>query len=298
MPPRWSTLREAGGAAWWRRCRYGILLAVATILTGCSTLTLVNLASPSGRYEHFGDIAYGTHARQKLDFYRPRNGEAAPVVVFFYGGGWRSGERRGYRFVASALTGAGFAVAIPDYRLHPEVEFPSFVEDAAAAVAWVAAHAGERGGNGEIYLMGHSAGAHIAALLALDGRYLAAAGVPEADIKGLVGLSGPYDFLPLGEGYLRNVFPEGLREQSQPINFVSQKAPPTLLIHGTDDRVVRLENSENLARALTGAGVPVELVRYEGVGHSRVVGALAPPLEFLGNTKQDTLRFLQGGNGS
>lgn len=275
--------------------RYLLLLGIFTSLTGCSTLTLINLTSPSGRYERFADIAYGEHERHKLDFYRPKEREAAPIVVFFYGGGWRNGNREGYRFVASTLTGAGFAVAIPDYRLYPEVGFPEFVEDAAHAVAWVLENGGEHGGNGEIYLMGHSAGAHIAALLAFDDGYLTAAGAPDAEIKGLVGLSGPYDFLPLDEGYLRSVFPEPLRAQSQPINFVSPDAPPTLLIHGTDDSVVRPKNSENLALALTEAGVAVEFVRYPGVGHSRVVGALAPPLGFLGNTKEDTLRFLRGG---
>lgn len=290
-PRRWRALPEHSG---WRLTRgYLALILITTTLTGCSTLTLVNLASPSGRYERTADVAYGTHPRQQLDLYHPKSVETAPVVVFFYGGGWRNGTRQGYRFVASALTKAGFAVAIPDYRLHPEVRFPEFMEDAAAAVAWVVEHRRAQGGTGEVYLMGHSAGAHIAALLALDHAYLANAGIANPQIKGLVGLSGPYDFLPLGEGYLRSVFPEPLRASSQPINFVSNRAPPTLLIHGTDDRVVQPKNSDNLAAALTEAGVSVELIRYEGMGHSRVVGALAPPLGFLGDTTEDTVRFLR-----
>jgi dipeptidyl aminopeptidase/acylaminoacyl peptidase len=168
------------------------------------------------------------------------------------------------------------------------------VEDGAAAVAWVVAHAAEHGWDGDgLYLAGHSAGAHIAALLAADARYLEAAGVSRSVVDAFVGLSGPYDFLPLGEGYLREVFPEALRERSQPINFVDEAMAPSLLLHGGDDEVVEPGNSERLAARLRGAGVPVDLVLYPDVGHAAVAAALLPGLSYLADTEGDVLEFLE-----
>jgi acetyl esterase/lipase len=141
--------------------------------------------------------------------------------------------------------------------------------------------------------MGHSAGAQIAALIALDQRYLAAAGVASPQIAGLIGLSGPYDFLPINEGYLLDLFPEETREASQAINFASADAPPTLLIHGGDDDIVEEGNSERLAARLRSFGVAVSLKRYDGVGHGRVVVALAPPLDFIAATLDDCIAFIQ-----
>ncbi|NNF52040.1 MAG: alpha/beta hydrolase, partial [Gammaproteobacteria bacterium] len=175
----------------------------------------------------------------------------------------------------------------------PEVRFPAFVNDGASAVAWVARNIAGYGGSPErIHLMGHSAGAHIAAMLAYDPTYLQASGAGDIRVERFIGLSGPYDFLPLKLDYLKDVFPEALRQQSQPINFVSADAPPTLLIHGSADDVVLSSNSESLAQALSQSGTPVELRLYEGVGHARVVAALAPPLGFTGSTLEDAIAFI------
>ncbi len=217
----------------------------------------------------------------------------APLVVFFYGGGWRDGRKEDYEFVASSLTKAGFVVIIPDYRLFPEVVFPAFVEDGARAVSWALKNAGDYGASpDELFLMGHSAGAHIAALLSTDPHYLAEHGLDSAALRGFVGLSGPYDFLPIESGYLLEVFPEILRGASQPIRFVSADVPPTLLIHGTDDKVVLPANSERLAERLSELGVDVTLKLYKGAGHAEVVAALAPPLDFTGTTLEDVRKFL------
>jgi acetyl esterase/lipase len=214
--------------------------------------------------------------------------------VYFYGGGWNDGSKEEFEFVASSLTRAGLVVAIPDYRLFPHVTFPAFVEDGAEAVAWAMANADRFGADpSRLYLMGHSAGAQIAALIALDQRYLAAAGVPSPQIAGLIGLSGPYDFLPINEGYLLDLFPEETREASQAINFASADAPPTLLIHGGDDDIVEEGNSQRLAARLRSFGVTVSLKRYDGVGHGRVVVALAPPLDFIAATLDDCIAFIQ-----
>jgi len=271
------------------------MLPIVLVLSSCGGTALLNAVSANRHYVLSRDVSYGDEPRQTLDVYRAAEPlPEAPLVVFFYGGGWNSGSKKSYEFVASALGKAGYTVVIPDYRLYPQETFPAFVEDGAEAFAWIVSNAADYGADpGQIFLMGHSAGAHIAALLALDERYLQAAGTGPHSIRGLIGLSGPYDFLPLDAGYLEDVFPEPLREQSQPVNFVSDDAPPTLLIHGTEDRRVRIRNSESLTSALEAEGVPVELKRYEGVGHARVVAVMAPPLGFLGSTLEDCLAFMR-----
>ena len=276
-----------------RACRAVAVVLAATLLSGCGPLTAVNALSPSEHYVQLADQAYGNEPRQRLDLYRPTNVAAdAPVVVFFYGNGWREASKADFEFVASSLTRAGIVVVIPDYRTYPEVAFPAFVEDGARVVEWAGRNiAGLAEQERPLFLMGHSAGAQIAALLALDEHYLDAVEAPP--LAGFIGLSGPYDFLPLDPGYMEKVFPEETRAASQPIEFVSSRAPRTLLIHGTSDRRVLPEHSERLAAALEAEGVPVTLKFYDGTGHARVVAALAPPLQFVADTMADSVAFIE-----
>ena len=272
-----------------------LLLVLGLGLTGCSPVRVVNGLSPDSHYQLTADVLYGADARQKLDLYVPVAATGTPpVVVFFYGGGWRKGSKENYEFVASSLTKAGYVVIIPDYRLYPEVRFPGFVEDGARAVAWTMQHAGQYGADpDEIFLMGHSAGAHIAALLAMDRRFLAAHAIDPGKFNGFIGLSGPYDFLPIESGYLRDVFPEDQQAASQPINFVTAEAPPTLLIHGTGDNRVYVGNSERLARRLSEQGADVTIELYEGAGHAVIAASLAPPLDFTRGTFEDIRTFIE-----
>lgn len=265
------------------------------LLAGCSPLQTLNEISDDGAYQRVADLAYGSAQRQRLDLYLPNPLPAnAPLVVFFYGGGWRSGEKANYEFAAASLAAEGLVVAVPDYRLWPEVAFPQFVEDGAAALGWLSGHARDWGVSAErTFLMGHSAGAHIAALLALEPAYRASGGAGDLEITGWVGLSGPYDFLPIEDGYLLEVFPAPSRPESQPINHVSSDDPPALLIHGGDDDVVAPENSERLAAALDQAGVAVDLRIFDDRGHAAVAAALAPPLDFIASTREESLTFIQ-----
>jgi acetyl esterase/lipase len=273
-----------------RFARY-VLGGGAALCSGCSAFDLANAFVPSDTYERTAGIAYGTHERHRLDVYRPvQPHDKAAVVVFFYGGNWSSGNRGGYRFVGEALASHGITVVIPDYRLYPEVRFPDFLADCAAAVRWTTDHEGQR-----IFLMGHSAGAYNAAMLALDAEYLRAARVEHPAIKGWIGLAGPYDFLPLTGAITRAVF--GYPDTSirtQPIHFVSEDDPPALLVTGSADETVNPGNTARLAARLRASGVAVREIVYPDVGHVRLLGAMSTPLRGTPPVVEDVVRFIGG----
>lgn len=273
-------------------------------LAACSPLKTFNAIIPkdkAGRQAVEG-AAYGAGARQKLDIFVPGNppqldtgasgtsGAALPVIIFFYGGSWNSGTRSGYDFVGRALAARGFVTMIPDYRLFPEVRYPAFVEDGAAAVRWARAHAAEHGGDPErIVLAGHSAGAYIAAMLALDGRWL---GADRAAVKGLVGLAGPYDFVPFDGKITRDTFGEWPEPaETQPINWAGAGDPPTLLLSGARDDIVSTFNSEALALQLSQNGVDAQVKLYENVGHVGILTSIAKPLRGKSPALEDIATF-------
>jgi acetyl esterase/lipase len=267
-----------------------LLFAILIVLPGCGgAVGLVNSMSDTDAVAVETGVAYGPDPRQRYDIYRPvAAGDDAPVVVFLYGGSWSSGEKSMYRFVGNALAEQGFVAAIPDYRVYPQVRFPEFVEDAASAVTAIRR---EVAGGRPVVLVGHSAGAQIGALLALDDRYLG--GGACGAISGFVGIAGPYDFLPLTSERYRRIFPEATRDQSQPINFAQGRAPATLLLHGASDRTVAAKDSRDLAAALRAAGNRAELRVYDGVGHINIVGAIASPLRGQAPTLANISEFVR-----
>jgi acetyl esterase/lipase len=267
-----------------------LLLASVLATTGCQRTYFA--AINAGRQATAADQAYGVLPAQHLDVHRARGADPAPVAVFLYGGRWREGRREDYRFVAAALAARGILVVVPDYRRYPEVRFPGFVEDAALAVGWVREHARRHGGDPDrIVLVGHSAGAHIAALLATDARFLARHGLHPRDLAGVVGIAGPYDFLPLTDPGLRAVFGEEAGwDASQPVRFVDGDEPPFLLLHGDADRSVGPYNSARLAARLRAAAGEVEHRVYPGVGHVRILSAFRFPR--LAPTLRDTADFI------
>ena len=225
----------------------------------------------SGRTPRIADLAYGEDPRQRLDVYLPplpqagaaATGSPRPLVVFWHGGRWSSGDKNDYRFVGAALAGIGCVAVLPDYRLYPQVKMPGFMDDAARAARWAFMHAADyRADPQRFFLMGHSAGAQMAALLALDRHYFADLGGPIPRVAGMIGLSGPYDFLPLTEADTSDMFgPPSRYPESQPINFVRPDAPPMLLVVGACDKTVLPKNTLNFAAALEAGGDPVTLRR-------------------------------------
>jgi acetyl esterase/lipase len=276
------------------------LLAAASLLSGCASVgfTIANLPARFGEIERRADAAYGRLPRQKLDVYVPRGARDAPaprpVVVFFYGGGWERGDKGDYRFVGAALAARGFVTVLPDYRLYPEARFPEFVVDGAHAVAWVQQHAREFGGDPErVVLMGHSAGGHMAAMLALSRTYLEAAGARTDWIRGFVGLAGPYVLEP-NSAVLDAIFaPPFSAADWQPVNFVDARAPPALLAHGEDDSIVSLAETEALRDAMVRAGAAVETRVYRGRNHADTVAAFAAIARFRAPVLEDAAAFVE-----
>lgn len=243
---------------------------------------------------------YAEGARGGVDVYGPGLAEgSAPVAVFFYGGSWDSGERRHYRWVARALAAQGFLALVPDYRLHPEVRFPDFLEDGALAVRWAVDHAADLGGDPRrIVLLGHSAGAYNAAMLALDPRYLQAAGVDPGVIRAFAGLSGPYAFLPLESPVTRRTFGHASDlDATQPVTFARADAPAAFLATGDQDTVVRPRQTRRLAAALRAAGAPVEERHYAGMGHAGPVLALSRLFRRKSTLLTDLTTFLKAAAG-
>jgi acetyl esterase/lipase len=274
----------------------------ALFLAGCERLGFLaaNVPAAFGSYKRHANIAYGPDPLQRLDVYVPESAalEPRPVVVFWHGGRWREGDKADYRFVGAALAESGYVVLVANYRHYPQVKMPGFMHDAALAALWAATHANEFGGAPErLYLMGHSAGAHLAALVTLDPRYFAAAGRAAPHIAGVIGLSGPYDFLPLLEPGDQDMFgPPPLYPLSQPINFVRADSPPMLLLQGLNDETVRPKNSRNLATALRALGVPVTLKLYPKVSHADTVAALTALLRGRAPTLADIRAFVGQGS--
>ena len=271
------------------------LLGACIVLAGCSPFVFLNAAAPDHGFSRQPGIAYGPLPQQKLDAYVPdaRARRPVPVVVFFYGGGWENGNREEYRFVGSALASRGVMTLVADYRLYPQVVFPTFVQDAALAVKWAQDHVAQSGGDPKrLFLMGHSAGAHIAAMLAFNRQYLLQAQADPAAVAGLIGLAGPYDFLPLQSATLKKIFGDPAPRATQPIDFVTPQAPPTLLINGSADTTVDPRNSTRLAAALEAAGRPVEHRVYPDIGHARIVAGFSEPLSHGVPVTDDVLHFI------
>ena len=260
-------------------CLVAALIAFSVVRMVKDPVATLNWLADRSGYERETGIAYGDHPRQRLDVYRPPYDPEAepPVVVFFYGGAWSGGDRDSVRFVGQFLASRGFIVVIPDYRLRPEVAFPAFLEDGARALRWTQDHIAIQGGDPRrIFLMGHSAGAYNAMMLALDRRYGEAAGFDARNIRGVVGLAGLYDF-KLDTDLWRWVFGAAPDyNDTQPVYFAASGAPPVLLVTGDQDETVDPENSRSLARHLEAAGAPVTLREVPGFRHMGVLLKLSP----------------------
>ena len=280
--------------------------------TACSPIKVLNAIVTDSTFLHKADIAFGALPRQKLDIYIPTastinrqssveaSKPSKKVIIFFYGGNWDSGEKENYKFVAEALASAGHIVVIPNYRVYPDVLFPELMNDPALIAKWVKTNIHQYGGDAnQVFLSGHSAGAHIAVMLAVNPEYLTSVSLKPSDFVGVIGLAGPYDFLPLSSDRLKTIF--GNKEQqwkSQPINFVDGKNPPLLLAVGLKDGTVWPRNSYNLAKKINANDGKVKVVEFAEYGHIDMVAKLAKPLRGNGELLKSVTDFIKNTSGN
>jgi acetyl esterase/lipase len=280
-----------------RRIALTGLIAIALLTSGCTKFQILNSLVPSCGYRLHAGIPYGPLPRQTLDVCEPLSDvQPLGVVVFFYGGDWQYGSKEDYRFVGQALASRGYVAILPDYRLYPPATFPAFVEDGALAVRWAHDHAGKyRAESRPQFLMGHSAGAYIAAMLTLDRHYLRAVGLDRSAICATAGLSGPYDFTPPPAD--RAVFDlkpgEPRYPAMEPVEFADGFEPPLLLIQGGLDDVVDPSNTKRLSERIRQRGGAVKTIYYADRGHAGVVLSLAFGFRWLAPTLRDVTEFFR-----
>ena len=266
------------------------------LLAGCTGLGALNTVLPKdGHTEQVvKGIAFDTHPRQKLDVYVPKDiTRPAPVVLFLYGGSWKSGKREDYAFVGHAFNARGYVAVLPDYRLVPEVRYPEFITDNANALRWTAENIGRYGGDPQrLFVVGHSAGAYNAVMLALDDNVLEGTGAYPPSITAVAGLAGPYDFLPMVYQATKDAF-EGVADlpATQPVNLVSVSSPPMVLITGTSDKLVSPEHSQSLHHAAQSIGASSTLITYADVGHIKLLLSLSKPFRTSTPALDDIVEF-------
>jgi acetyl esterase/lipase len=272
--------------------------ALGLIAAACSPLGLLNGLAPrdQGVRRVARGVPYGDDPRQTMDVHAPveAGDRPWPMLVFFYGGGWDSGEGRLYAWAAQALAARGFVVATPDYRLVPQVHFPAFIEDAAAATAKAGEIAGRFGADpARLGVIGHSAGAHLAMMIALDRRYMTGAGAPGL-IRAAAGLAGPYDFLPLDVPASINAFGRAPDlTLTQPVAFARADAPPLWLGHGVEDVVVHAEDSTILCERMRAVGGRCEAKLYPGLNHADLIVTFSPLFRGKAPVLDDVVAFLR-----
>jgi acetyl esterase/lipase len=275
--------------------RTGLATLLAGLLAACTPdPSLLNWLVPKAGYHVVRNLAYGSDPRQKLDIYVPDNLTAkAPVLVFFYGGSWQFGRRDQYLAFGQAFATLGIVTVVADYRLYPQVTYPAFVEDGARAVAFVHAQIARYGGDpARLFISGHSAGGYIAAMLGSDPAYLKAVGGDFSWARGIIGISGPYDFLPLTDPAYIAIFHGAENHEAMPVNHVDGKRPPMLLAWGLADDLVGARNIDNLEAKLKAVGSPVETRRYPGTGHVGIILSLAPGFRGRTTLRQDMSAFI------
>jgi acetyl esterase/lipase len=262
--------------------RRSLLAMLPALLTACSAVDALNATVASDTYQLTQGLSYGAQPRQRLDVYQPKAPVSDPsLVVFFYGGSWSSGDRADYRFVGEALASQGMVAVVADYRLSPEVRYPAFVQDSASAMRWAFDHASDYGVHpSRIFVMGHSAGAYNAAMLALDARWLQAVGLAPSRLAGWIGLAGPYDFLPIGDSKTRIAFNwPATPQDSQPLSHASGASPPALLLAPVVDTVVDpVRSTVAMAGRLRVSGVQVVSEQFDSVSHVTLLAAMASVL--------------------
>ena len=285
-----------------RRVALGLgALGLGAALAACSgaqlggaAQSLVNSTNSTRGLKVVRDQRYGPDARNVLDVYAPENAQNAPVVLFVHGGSWQGGDKSGHQFVGESLARAGYVTGVMNYRLAPQHRYPSYVQDAAAALRWLRDNARAYGGNpGDLFVTGHSAGGYNAVEMVDNARWLAEVGVPVSAVRGVIGIAGPYSY-DFRQFQSRVAFPEGATpDEVMPDRHVRPDAPPHLLLVAENDTTVYPQNALNMEAALKKAGIPVTRTVLPKLNHITIIGAVARNLTFLGSTREQMIRFIE-----
>lgn len=278
------------------------LLLLGLVLSACSSVATLNLIvrNDPGAIRSARDVPFGDHQRQKLDVYVPKSGaENAPVIIFVYGGSWANGNKNNYSFVGNNLAAMGYVAVLPNYRLYPEVVYPDFLHDVAGALKWTEDNIADYGGDPKtVFLAGHSAGAYNVMMVALDEQYASQAGADRTAIKGVIGLSGPYDFYPFDFQVAKDTFgvseqPGNDPEATQPINHVDASDPSLLLITGLADTTVYPRNTRALTKLGKKAGMTITTIYYDDLGHADTLMALGAPFKHKAPILDEMKKFIE-----
>ncbi len=270
---------------------FALLVVALSVFAACSPVRFLNTITPSGSYKLAKDIAYGDGQRHRLDIYQPNTPRlGAPIVMFIHGGSWDTGSKNMYKFIGEAFASQGYSVVIPDYRLYPDVVYPKFLEDSAAAIAYIARRYPDQG----LVVMGHSAGAYNAMMVAVAPEYLRAQGVEICQtIAGVVGLAGPYGAFPLKAEPLVTVFPDRHGGDDAPVNLVNGPTPPIFLAIGDKDTTVSELHSRKLQQIIHARGGKADFKTYPDLNHTDVVKVLSRYFDGGAELKGDILSFIE-----
>jgi len=271
---------------------FSVSLIIALFaFAACSPIRFLNTITPSGSFKLAKDIAYLDGERQKLDIYQPKDPKpGAPIVVFIHGGSWDTGDKNTYKFVGEAFASQGYTTVIPNYRLYPDVVYPKFINDTAAAIAYTAKRYPEQG----LIVIGHSAGAYNAMMATVEPKYLQAQGVEVCRaIAGMVGLAGPYGAFPLKAERLLIIFPDRHTADDAPVNLIKGPTPPIFMAIGDKDTTVSELHSTALQKLIRARGGKADYKMYPGLNHTDVVKVLSRYFDGDSELKGDILRFIE-----
>ena len=267
-----------------------ILSAISVLAAACTPVGFLNGITPSSSYSLAKDLPYGKLDRQKLDIYRAENPKHySPVIVYIHGGSWEDGSKDIYKFLGDGFAREGYDVVVPNYRLYPNVIFPDFVEDAALAIAFVAARYPSR----PLSIIGHSAGGHTVTLLGTDGSYLENAGVDMCTtVSSIVGFAAPTGAYPMTDEPFITIFPERFGGKDAPLNNVDSPSPPMFLMNGGKDTTVGPKNSEELAAAINARGGTAVYKLYPELNHSDPAKVMSKYFDGDSSLKVDVIDFI------
>lgn len=264
-------------------------------LSGCSGADILNFTIPKSGYVVHKDISYGSDAAQNLDVYVPNKKRASGcAVLYFYGGSWQSGSKDKYLFVGEALSSLGCVAVLAEYRHYPDVSYPTFLQDSAKALAWTHTHIAEYGArNQNVYVAGHSAGAYNAMMLAADRSLVKAEGGQQNWIRGVIGIAGPYDFLPFVDDNIKAIFSTAKHEDTQPVNYVHKGMPPVFMATGDEDTDVLPRNTLRMAAKMEKFGNKPDVKIYKGTGHVGIALSLASGFRNKTSVLKDIAYFIE-----